>query len=106
MSLVSNLQSIDVNRVVTENQGMFESLRQLILDNFGQNGLYAFYMLVGAIVISVIYFLVKFALHLVMYVILPAILSAFVLTFVVPFSFSHLVPATTALFTVGLLFRK
>ena len=105
MSLLAQIQTAEISRTINENQGLFEQARQFIVDNFGQNGLYAAYLLLAAIAVLVIYKLIKLGFEIVFFIVLPALISAFVLTFVLPYSFYYLLPATALLFTLGLILR-
>ena len=105
MNLLPNMQAGEITRVISENQGMLDSIRQFIFDNFGQNGLYAAYLLAAAIVALLLYLAVRTFFHVIFMVALPSVLAAFVLSFFLPYSFFYLLPATTALFTLGLVLR-
>ncbi len=105
MSLLANFGDGNLTRMVADQQQYLDPLRQYILDHFGQNGLYAAYFLIGVIVLAVVYKLIKLSFELVFFVAIPAAVSAFVLTYVLPYSFFYLLPATTALFTLGLVIR-
>lgn len=106
MSILANIQGSEIAKTVTENQAMLDPIRQFIVDHFGQTGLYAAYLLAGAIVLLVVYKLVKFSFEIIFLVALPSVLAAFVLTFFLPYSFFYLLPATVALFTLGLVLRN
>ena len=95
-----------VSRVVADHHQVIDPIRQFIVAHFGQNGLYAAYLLVAAGAALVVYKLIKLSFELLLFVVLPAAIVAFGLTFVLPFSFFHLMPATTALFTLGLVLRN
>ncbi len=105
MNFLPSAQAGEINRVISEHQQILDPIRQLIFDNFGQNGLYAAYLLAGAIVLLLLYKLVKFSFELIFFVALPSLLASFVLTFFLPYSFFYLLPATAAIFTLGLVLR-
>jgi hypothetical protein len=105
MSLLADIGDKGLAQAAVAQQQYFDPARQFILDHFGQNGLYVAYLLVGVIVLAIIYKLMKLSFELVFFVALPSALSAFVLTYVLPYSFFYLLPATTALFTLGLVIR-
>lgn len=105
MSFISGLQSEGVTRAVSEGRTLLDPLRQYILDNFGQNGLYAAYLLGAAIALILIYKLIKLSFDLLFFVVIPSAISAYVLSMFLPYSFFYLLPAATALFTLGLLLR-
>lgn len=97
--------SADISRTISENQGLIDQARRLIVDHFGQNGLYAAYLLGAAIVVLIFYKLIKLSFEIIFFVALPSVISAFVLTFVLPYTFFYLLPATAGLFTMGLVLR-
>jgi len=105
MSFLPNIQSGDIVRAVTDHQEVLDPIRQYIFDHFGQTGLYAAYLLAGAILLLLAYKLVKFSFELVFFVALPSVLAAFILTFFLPYNFVYVLPATVALFTLGLVLR-
>jgi hypothetical protein len=106
MSFLTNIQSGEIARTVAEQQQVLDPIRQYILDHFGQTGLYAAYLLVAAAILLLAYKLVKFSFELVFFVALPSVLVAFVLTFFLPYSFVYMLPATVAIFTLGLVLRS
>ena len=106
MSLLAQIQTGEIAQTVAVQAQHLDPIRQYILDHFGQTGLYAAYMLAAAIVLLLVYKLVKFSFQLVFFVALPSLLSAFVLTFFLPYSFVYLLPATVAVFTLGLVLRS
>ena len=73
--------------------------------HFGQTGLYAAYLVGAAFAALMIYMIMKLTLQLAVFVIIPAAISAFILTYFLPYDFQHLLPATAALFTLGLVLR-
>jgi hypothetical protein len=105
MSFLAKIQTGDVAQAISENQELLDPVRQFILDNFGQNGLYAAYLVAIAIVIVLLYKLVKFSFELIFFIALPSVISAFVLTFFLPYNFFYLLPVTAALFTLGLVLK-
>ena len=105
MSLLAKIQSGEITQAIADKQQALDPIRQYILDTFGQTGHYAAYILVGAAVLLLAYKLVKFSFELVLFVALPSVLAAFVLTFFLPYSFVYMLPATVALFTLGLVLR-
>lgn len=106
MNLLANIQNGEIARAMAEHQQALDPIRQLILDNFGQAGLYAAYLLTAAIALLLVYKLVKFSFQLIFLVALPSVLAAFIATFLLPYSFAHMLPATVALFTMGLVLRS
>lgn len=106
MSFLANIQSGEIARTVAEQQQVLDPIRQYIFNQFGQAGLYAAYLLVGAAILLLVYKLVKFSFELVFFVALPSVLAAFVLTFFLSYSFVYMLPATVAVFTLGLVLRS
>jgi hypothetical protein len=95
-----------LSRMVADHQQVIDPIRQFIVGHFGQNGLYAAYLLVAAVGALVAYKLIKLSFDLILFVVLPSVIAAFGLTFVLPYSFFYLLPATTALFTLGLVLKS
>ncbi len=106
MNFLTNIQTGEIARAVSEHGQVLDPIRQFIFDHFGQTGLYAAYMLAAAIVLLLIYKLVKLSFELIFFIALPSVLAAFVLTFFLPFSFFYLLPATVAVFTLGLVMKS
>jgi len=106
MSILANMNTGEIARTVTEHRAVLDPIRQFIFDNFGQTGLYAAYLLAAAIVLLLAYKLIRFSFHLVFFVALPSVLAAFILTFFLPYSFVYMLPATVAVFTLGLVLRS
>jgi hypothetical protein len=106
MSFLTNIQTGDIAKAVSDHGQALDPIRQFIVNHFGQAGLYAAYMVAAAIVLLLIYKLVKLSFELIFFVVLPSVLAAFVLTFFLPFSFFYLLPATVAVFTLGLVMKS
>ena len=105
MSILASMQTGNISRAVAEQTQALDPIRQFILDHFGQNGLYVAYLLAAALAALVIYKVIKLSFELLLLVILPSVIAAFVLTYVLPYSFYYLLPATAAVFTLGLVVR-
>jgi hypothetical protein len=105
MNLSVSLQRIDIKESFAQGKTVFETAQRYILEHFGQNGLYAAYLLGAAFGALIIYMILKLSLQLVVFVVIPAALSAFILTYFLPYDFYHMLPATAALFTLGLVLR-
>ena len=106
MSFLASIQSEIIGQKVAENRDLLDPLRQLILDNFGQNGLYVAYLLVAVIAGLIVYKLIKLSFDLIFFVALPSVVSAFILAIFLPYSFFYLLPITAALFTLGLVMKN
>lgn len=105
MSLMTGVQNINLRDTAASGKGIFDSVQQFIINHFGQNGLYAAYLLGAAVGALLVYKILKLSFEVILFVVLPSAISAFVLTYVLPYDFSHLLPATAALFTLGLVLR-
>ncbi len=106
MAILANIPGSEMVQSLATNQDLLIPIKQIILDNFGQNGLYAAYLLAIALVILILHKLVKLGFQLIFMVVLPAVISAFVLDIFMPYDFFYLLPVTTALFTLGLVLRN
>ncbi len=106
-SLLSQIQAI-AQKVFAEASGLsvvLESIRQLILEHFGQNGLYAAYIAAAALIIFVATRLAKLAFSTLKYLVIPSVALAFGASLLVPYSFSTLLPVTVTLCSLVLLFK-
>jgi len=106
MSLLSSVQTDAIVRKAGEYQGLLESVRQYILDHFGQNGLYAAYFLAAAVAALILYKLVKLSFDLLFFVGLPSAAVSFILSLFLPYSFFHLLPITSAVLMLGLIIKN
>jgi len=76
-----------------------------ILEHFGQNGLYASYIVLAAFALFLITRLLKITLSAVKYLILPGIGLALLGSFVLPYPFIFLLPITMTACSLLLLFK-
>ncbi|MCK5124799.1 MAG: hypothetical protein KAR42_00945 [candidate division Zixibacteria bacterium] len=106
MSIISNMQAEIFKQQVAEHQALLDPIRQFIFDNFGQNGLYATYLIVAVLAGLIIYKLIKLSFDVIFFVALPAAVSAFILALFLPYNFFYLLPVTAALFTLGLVMKN
>lgn len=106
MNFLTSIQTGEIAKAVSKHGQALDPIRQFIVDHFGQTGLYAAYLLAAAAVLLIVYKLVKLSFELVFFIALPSVLSAFVLTFFLPYSFFYLLPATVAVFTMGLVMKN
>jgi len=88
-----------------ELSGVLASAREFILDNFGQNGLYAAYVVAGVLCFLVVSWLVRLAFSAVKYIVIPAVALALLASFVLPLSFAAALPATVTACSLVLLFK-
>jgi len=85
-----------------------ESLRvgqQWVLAHFGQNGLYAAYLVGGVLLIYVLSKLIKITFAAVKYLVVPGVGLALVGSFVSPYPFMFLLPITLTACSLLLLFK-
>ncbi len=106
MSFLAKVQSEIITQQVGQHIDRLDPIRQFIVDTFGQNGLYAAYLIVAVLVGLILYKLVKLSFDLLFFVALPALVSAFILALFLPYSFFYLLPVTAALFTLGLVMKN
>jgi len=81
------------------------SVKELIIEHFGHNGLIATYIVLGVLIVVIITRLVKITFAAVKYLIIPSIALAFVGSIVLPYSFFILLPVTVTACSLILLFR-
>jgi hypothetical protein len=74
--------------------GGLGSIKALILEHFGPNGLTAAYVVVAVVVLVVVWRLTKITFVTLKYLVVPAIALAVLGTFVLPYSFVMLLPMT------------
>lgn len=84
MNLTATLKNANLDRAVTESQGILDGAREFIVSHFGQNGVYAAYALAIIVTGAVAYKLLKISIEVVFLVLLPAGIIAFVLNQVFP----------------------
>lgn len=88
-----------------EYSNIFESVKGVILENFGENGLTAFYIMSAALVLFVASRLAKLTFSTIKYLIIPALALAFIGSYFVPYSFFALLPVTVTASSLLLLFK-
>ncbi len=74
--------------------GGLGSIKALILDHFGPNGLTAAYVVVAVLLLVIIWRLTKITFATLKYLVIPAIVLAVLGSFVGPYSFVMLLPMT------------
>ncbi len=97
--------SADLTQKADEYTGVLGSVRQTILDNFGQNGLIAAYIALAALVLVLVLRLTKVTFSAVKYLAIPAVALAFIGSQFLPYSFPALLPVTVAGCSLVLLFK-
>jgi len=105
--LITQIKQIadDAAMKAEEYSGFLGSAKQVILDNFGQNGLYASYIVLAAIFLFVASKLAKITFSTIKYLIIPSLALAFVGSFFIPYSFAVLLPVTVTICSLFLLFK-
>ena len=88
-----------------EYSGIIGSIQQLIVEHFGQNGLYASYIALAAIILFIVSKLAKLTFSTLKYLVIPSLVLAFAGSFFVPYSFISLLPVTVAICSLFLLFK-
>lgn len=97
--------SAQAKQAADDYAGWFGSIKGLILNHFGQNGLYAAYILLAALVVLVVSRMTKITFATVKYLVIPAVGVAFIGSLFTGYSFIHLLPMTVTLFSLVLLFK-
>ncbi len=93
------------NITVEHYSGILGQVQQLIVDNFGETGLYAAYISVAAVSLLLVWKLIKLSLSALKYMVVPAVGLAFIGSFFMPYSFSSLLPVTVTGCSLILLFK-
>jgi len=83
----------------------FRAGQQWVLQTFGQNGLYAAYLVGGVLAVYVISKLVKITFAAVKYLLVPGVALALIGSFVLPYPFMFLLPITLTGCSLLLLFK-
>ena len=94
-----------VSEFFDEYLGVFASIRELIIEHFGHNGLIATFIILGVLVVILVSRLAKITFATVKYLIVPAIALAFVGSLLLPYSFFILLPVTATVCSLVLLFK-
>lgn len=75
--------------------GGLASIKELILEYFGPNGLTAAYIVAAVLVLVLVWRLTKITFATLKYLVIPAVVLAVLGSFVLPYSFVMLLPMTT-----------
>jgi len=86
-------------------KAVIESLQNLILKQFGQNGLYATYILIAAMILFTTAKLLKIIYVTVKYIVIPSLVLALAGSTFFPYSFASLLPISVSVCSVVLLFK-
>jgi hypothetical protein len=79
--------------------------QQYVVDHFGQAGLIAAYITLGALVMFVVSRLVKLTFAAVKFLVIPSVALAFLASVCTPFSFAAALPVTVTVCSLVLLFK-
>ena len=107
ITLLSQAQELSgkVSEKFDEYSGAFGSVKGLIIEHFGQNGLIAAYIVAAVLILMLVSRLVKITFATFKYLIIPAIALAALGTFVLPYSFFMMLPVTVTACSLILLFK-
>lgn len=84
---------------------VLQSIQGFILEHFGQNGLYASYIVVAAIGLFLLSLIARLAFSTLKYLVVPSIALAFAGSFFAPYSFATLLPVTVTVCSLFLIFK-
>ena len=107
ITLLSQAQeySEKASKRLDEYSGVFGSVKELIVEHFGQNGLIAAYIVVAVLILVIVSRFAKITFATIKYLIIPAVALAALGAFVLPYSFFMLLPVTVTACSLLLLFR-
>jgi len=88
-----------------EYSDILSSIKGFVVDNFGQHGLMAAYLVLTVIIVLIISKLAKLTFSSLKYLVIPSIGLAFLATLFLPCSFVAVLPVTVTLCSLFLLFR-
>jgi hypothetical protein len=88
-----------------EYSGVIGSIQSLIVQYFGQNGLYAAYILLASMILFVASKLARITFSTLKFLIIPSVALAFIGSLFVPYSFPALLPVTVTICSLFLLFK-
>lgn len=106
-TLISRLDDLSqkAGHAANEYSGVLGNIREVIVENFGQNGLYAAYILAAVLVLVLVSRLTKISFNVLKFVVVPALALAFVASLVTSMQFVALLPLTVTLCSLILLFK-
>lgn len=95
----------DASARVDQVSGPLGELKLFIVDTFGQNGLYAAYLVSAALIVLLASKLVGMTFAAVKYMVIPALVLAFLATIFLPYSFFAVLPVTVTVCSLFMLFK-
>ena len=106
-TLVAQIEELSDQAVVSADKysGFIGSIKGLILQHFGPNGLLASYIVLAVLVLVVVSRLAKITFSTLKYLVIPAVALAVLGSFVLPYSFALLLPVTVTACSLVLLVK-
>lgn len=95
----------DASARAEQASGPIGELQAYILETFGQNGLYAAYLVLAAMIVLLFSKLVGLTFSALKYMVIPAVILAFLATFFSPYSFFTALPVTVTACSLFMLFK-
>jgi len=95
----------DATARASEYSGVVGTARQYIVDNFGQSGLIAAYIVFAVLVLFVVSRLAKLTFSAVKYLVVPAVALAFLASVFLPITFAVALPVSVTVCSLFLLFK-
>ena len=84
---------------------MIDDTRSYIFENFGQEGIYAAYIVLASLIVYVLSKVLNISFTVVKIFIIPSLATAFIASLLLPFNFFYILPITSSIFAVGLLMK-
>ena len=85
--------------------GPVSQAKHWIVATFGQNGLYAAYIILAALIVFVISKLVGLTFSAIKFMVIPAVVLAFLVSIFLPYSFFVALPVTATACSLFMLFK-
>ncbi len=106
-TLISRLDDLSqqARHAADDYSGVLGSIREVIIQHFGQNGLYAAYILAAVLVLVLVSRLTRISFNVFKFVVVPALALAFVVSLVTSMQFVALLPVTVTVCSLILLFK-
>ena len=84
---------------------LLASVQGFILEHFGQNGLYATYIVVAALGLFLLSLVARLTFSTLKYLVIPSVVLAFAGSLFAPYSFAMLLPVTVSVCSLFLIFK-
>jgi hypothetical protein len=106
-TLLSRLDDLSqkAQHAADDYSGVLGDIQRIIVENFGQNGLYAAYILAAVLVLVLVSRLTRISFNVFKFVVVPALALAFVVSLFTSMQFVALLPVTVTLCSLILLFK-